>query len=62
MHMKINNNLGTKFLKVYNDEANHNHKLGLIGHAKCLQQLHLPVLFARASGRPKDIHCESEHD
>ena len=29
MHMKINNNLESKFLKDYIDEANHNNKLGL---------------------------------
>lgn len=62
MHMKINNNLGGKFLKDYNNEASHNHKLGFTEHGECLWQLFLPILFAQVSGTLKDIICESLHD
>lgn len=62
MHMKINNNLESKFLKDYIDEANHNNKLGLQSMLNVCGQLALPVLFAQVSGRPKDIPCESLHD
>lgn len=48
--MKINNNLGRKSLKDYNDEANCK---DLTDHAECLCQFSLPVLFAQASGGPK---------
>ena len=59
MHMKINNNLESKFLKDYTDEANRNNKLGLTEHAECQWQLSLPVLFAQVSGRPRDALCVS---
>lgn len=48
------NNLGGKFLKDYNGEANCNHKPGLTEqHTEYLWKFPLPVLFAQASGGPK---------
>lgn len=43
IHMKINNNPGSKILKDDNDGANHNHKLGRPEHAECL--CNYPQLF-----------------
>lgn len=43
IHMKINNNLGSKILKNYNDGANHNLTLDHPEHAECL--CNYPQLF-----------------